>query len=115
MPLTLFLRAEQRREVQLNWERVSDELQLQTSETRYIKSASPPQKLQTLRLSQFLLLAHFYDVSEGGYPYMTMSGTQHPRVSTETFKPCVYEGQPIRLRLVKGGRTKTAHFRQRMK
>lgn len=46
---------------------------------------------------------------------MTMSGTQHPRVSTETFKPCVYEGQPIRLRLVKGGRTKTALFRQRMK
>lgn len=51
MPLTLFLRAEQRREVQLNWERVSDELQLQTSETRYIKSASPPQTVTFRRIS----------------------------------------------------------------
>lgn len=51
MALTLFLRAEQRREVQLNWERVSDELQLQTSETRYIKSASPPQTVTFRRIS----------------------------------------------------------------
>lgn len=51
MPLTLFLRAEQRREVQLNWERVSDELQLQMSETRYIKSASPPQTVTFRRIS----------------------------------------------------------------
>lgn len=34
---------------------------------------------------------------------MAMSGTQHPHVSTETFKPSVYEGQPIRIRLAKGG------------